>query len=67
MAKRLKDKKRQHHQQLSKRLKMCDISAVVGMISMVNANCWTEPYLPSCAFVSKLNFCGVPVTETVAS
>jgi hypothetical protein len=38
---------------LSKRLKMCDISAVVGVMSMINVTCGTEPYLPSWAFVSK--------------
>jgi hypothetical protein len=35
---------------------MCDISEVVGVISMVNATCGTGPYLPSGAFVSKLLF-----------
>jgi len=32
---------------MAKRLKMCDISAVVGVISMMNATCGTEPYLSS--------------------
>jgi len=44
---------------------MRDISAVVGVISMMNVTCGTGPYLSSCAFVSKLSFCGVPVAETV--
>jgi hypothetical protein len=26
---------------------MCEISAVVGVISMINATCGTGPYLPS--------------------
>jgi hypothetical protein len=37
---------------------MCDISAVVGMIAMMNTTCGTGPYLPSWAFVSKLSLCG---------
>jgi len=44
---------------------MCDISAVVGVISMMNTICGTGPYLPTWAFVSKLSFCEVPVADTV--
>jgi hypothetical protein len=44
---------------------MCDISAIPGVISMMNATYGTGPYLSSWAFVSILRFCGVPVAETV--
>ena len=46
---------------------MCDISAVVGVISMINATCGTGPYLPSWAFVSNSSFNGVPVAQTLVS
>ena len=36
---------------------MCDISADVRVISMMNATCGTGPYLSSSAFVSKLSLC----------
>jgi hypothetical protein len=37
---------------------MCEISAVVSVISMINATCGTGPYLTSWAFVSKLSLGG---------
>jgi hypothetical protein len=37
---------------------MCDISAVVSVMSMINVTGGTGPYLPSWAFVSKLSLCG---------
>jgi len=48
---------------MAKRLKMCDISAVVGVISMMNVTCGTWLYLPSWSFVSNVSFNGVPVAQ----
>ena len=44
---------------------MCDIWAVVGMNSMMNATCGTGPYLPSWTFVSNSSFNGVAVARTL--